>query len=147
MKRTNQKGFTLIELMIVVAIIGILAAVALPAFQDYTTKAKLAEVSTMSAPARTAIGLACSEGNLNGATHTSLGLPALAVISSTYVFSVSVTNPTATGATLTVTTKYSGTAFSAASGQTVIYTGTCSAAGMRWAITGGSLDTKFRPKT
>ncbi|GKT25000.1 pilin [Acidovorax sp. SUPP3334] len=55
MKRNLQKGFTLIELMIVVAIIGILAAVALPAYQDYTKKAKMSEVILAASSCRTTI--------------------------------------------------------------------------------------------
>lgn len=55
MKRSMQKGFTLIELMIVVAIIGILAAVALPAYQDYTVRARVSEVVLAASSCRTSI--------------------------------------------------------------------------------------------
>jgi len=67
MKRSIQKGFTLIELMIVVAIIGILAAVALPAYQDYTVRAKVTEGITLAGSAKTAV----SENAANGAPFAS----------------------------------------------------------------------------
>ena len=67
MKRTLQKGFTLIELMIVVAIIGILAAVALPAYQDYTTRAKVTDGISLASAAKTA----ASENAQNGQPYPS----------------------------------------------------------------------------
>ena len=73
MKRVQQ-GFTLIELMIVVAIIGILAAVALPAYQDYTTRSKMSEVLIMAAPAKLAVSETSSSlGTLASVTATNSG--------------------------------------------------------------------------
>lgn len=67
-KQTTQKGFTLIELMIVIAIIGILAAIAVPQYQTYTTKAKFSEVVGATAPWKLAVEL-CVQNNITlGAT-------------------------------------------------------------------------------
>ena len=75
-----QKGFTLIELMIVVAIIGILAAVALPAYQDYTTRAKVSEVVLAASTCRTGI----SEAVQTSATDIpATALPAACTITAT----------------------------------------------------------------
>jgi type IV pilus assembly protein PilA len=71
--KTLQKGFTLIELMIVVAIIGILAAIALPAYQDYTIRAQVSEGVTLSAGVKTAVADYYSQtGNLPPAGVTTL---------------------------------------------------------------------------
>jgi type IV pilus assembly protein PilA len=142
--KTLQKGFTLIELMIVVAIIGILAAVAIPAYQDYTVKAKVQEGINISNPHRTALGIACSEGNLNGADHTSMGLATAASYVSNYVVSSAAGGDSTTTGTVTITMKAIGSAI--AQGQTIIYTGTCGAGGITWTV-GGNLPSKFRPKT
>jgi type IV pilus assembly protein PilA len=66
-KRSLQKGFTLIELMIVVAIIGILAAVALPAYQDYTIRARVTEGLALASGAKTAV----AENAANGSAFAS----------------------------------------------------------------------------
>jgi type IV pilus assembly protein PilA len=62
MKNSTQKGFTLIELMIVVAIIGILASIALPAYKTYTDRAKFTEVVLASTPAKTAVDICIQTG-------------------------------------------------------------------------------------
>jgi type IV pilus assembly protein PilA len=69
----NQQGFTLIELMIVVAIIGILAAVAIPAYKDYTTRAKMSEVLVMMEPAKLAVAETVSSLGTLGAFITEGG--------------------------------------------------------------------------
>lgn len=68
-----QQGFTLIELMIVIAIIGILAAVALPAYQDYTTRAKVSEGITLASSAKTAVSEHVMSRNDYPADNTSAG--------------------------------------------------------------------------
>ena len=90
---TAQKGFTLIELMIVVAIIGILAAIALPAYQDYTKRAKMSEVVAFIASAKTGVAEGYADLNtLSGIDNAKAGLAAATDITSKYVKEMTVTD-------------------------------------------------------
>ena len=88
-----QKGFTLIELMIVVAIIGILAAIAIPAYQDYTVRAQVTEGLNLAAAAKAAIAESFLNKGVAPANRAAAGMSALAAdTQGKYVTQVDVTN-------------------------------------------------------
>jgi len=148
MKQSAQKGFTLIELMIVIAIIGILAAIALPAYQDYTVKAKVQEGVSLSSAARTAAGVHCSEANTALPTNANYFLETNTDYSGTYTTSVTATG-TVAAPVITIVYKKIGETIDAA--DTVLYTGACGAAKLEWTISGTGKFTgtgaKFLPKS
>lgn len=135
MKRVQQ-GFTLIELMIVVAIIGILAAIAIPAYQDYTKRAHVSEGLSLAAGAKTAVSEYYSTNNTWPSTNASAGLASSTAITGNAVTEVAVN---ASRITVTYNSKVDST------NNTLILQGAASGGAIVWSCSAGTVDAKYRP--
>lgn len=140
-----QKGFTLIELMIVIAIVGVLAVVALPAYQDYTARAQMSEALTLAEGQKSAVVEYYSDKGTFPADNAAAGIAAASTITGKYVASVTVATAN-DKATITATMKSSGVNKDI-KGKTLVLEGSQNAGSFDWTCKKGTVDDKFLPSS
>lgn len=134
-----QKGFTLIELMIVVAIIGILAAVALPAYQDYTIRSQASEGMSLASGLKIQVAdVFADTGTLTGINSGSDGIPAAASVSGKYTSQVAVANGD-------ITATFGNEANANLASETLLLSPTDNGGSLSWECSSATLPEKYLP--
>lgn len=141
-----QKGFTLIELMIVIAIVGVLAVVALPAYQDYTARAQMSEALTLAEGQKSAVVEYYSDHGTFPTDNTAAGIAASTDISGKYVKSVKVGVSNNNKAEITATMK-SSSVNKDIQGKSLILEGSQNNGSFSWVCKKGSVADKFLPSS
>ncbi len=140
----KQQGFTLIELMIVVAIIGILAAIAIPAYKDYTIRAKVSEGVQLSAAAKLGVAEYVESEGIWPVTNAEAGVATAASIYGNYTLSVTV----GTDGVITILYDDGGTvdAPTEIEGDVMVLTPTTTGGSITWdCVTGSTVSPRYRP--
>lgn len=136
----TQRGFTLIELMVVVAIIGILAAIAIPAYQNYTVRAQVSEGLELMSPLKVSMAVFYEERGRFPTQNASAGLPAATNITGSYVTAVDIATTPGT-----VQATYGNKVNPDVAGKILILSAVTSAGSVNWVCKSTTVDAKYLP--